>query len=282
MSNIIKIRKAGTGEDPDLSITEVGAHDLGDAGCFVSLEELRLDRGATAEDVGPDPHQLLLEEQDRVRAETEKMVRDAEAGVAEIEEQAREKGFSRGKEEGLAAGQAEFTAQTARVLELLAAIEQERLVLHKRYEKELLPLVKAMCKRLLNQEILTNPQVIAAALHEAMDYMVENSRVTVHLNPDDYANLNAVGLDAFPVRRKQLTLIADERVAMGGCFLDTDFGEIDATVEVRLEKLYAAVDQAFPAALEQEKEGGDEDMAGPEEETSERWEGEGNLEPERE
>jgi flagellar assembly protein FliH len=36
---------------------------------------------------------------------------------------------------------------------------------------------------------------------------------------------------------------------VGGCFLKTDFGEIDATLENCKARLYDAVEQAFIAAM---------------------------------
>jgi flagellar assembly protein FliH len=257
LSNIIKMRHNGAADSIDLSPDNVIDQDVGS---FVSLQSLWQIKHGGDEVVGPDPLQVLQDEQDRLRVETEKMVAAAEARVTEIEEQAREKGFTQGREEGLAAGKTEFSGRINKVNELLRAIEQERPVLHKQYEKELLPLVKAVSQRLVNQEILTNPQVVTAGLREAMEYMVENSRVKVHLNPDDYANLTAKGLDSDLAGHKHLTLVADEDIAVGGCFLETDLGEIDATVEVRQEKLFAAVDQAFIAALEEEGEDRDEEV----------------------
>ncbi len=273
LSNIIKMRPDAGDDGIDLPTNAIAEQN---SDKFVSLQSLWQVKSGNVDMAGPDPLQVLREEQDRLRSETEKMVAEAEAGVAEIEEQAREKGFARGREEGLAAGKAEFAGRIGRVDDLLAAIHNKRQILHKQYERDLLPLVKAVSNRLLNQEILTNPQVVRAGLHEAMEYVVENSRVKVLLNPDDYATLNTEGLDASLAGHKQLTLVADEGIAAGGCFLETDFGEIDATLEVRLEKLYEVVDQAFIAALE---EGADNEAAA-EPQTNEPEKSEEELEPE--
>ena len=261
LSNIIKMRQDITADSVDLPSSSLAEQDEGRFVSLQSLWQVKSGRGECGEEVAvPDPLQVLQDEQERIKAETEEMVADARARVAEIEEQAHEKGFNQGKEEGIAAGKAEYAGQLSNINDLLAAIEQERPALHKQYEKELLPLVKAVSRRLINQEILTNPQIVMAGLHEAMEYMVENSKVKVHLNPDDYANITAEGLDSSLAGHKHLTLLADDGVIAGGCFLETDFGEIDSTVETRLEKLYAAVDQAFIAALEEEGEEDDEEL----------------------
>ncbi len=261
LSNIIKMRQDIAADSVGLSSSCLPEQDEGRFVSLQSLWQVKNGRGECGEEIaGPDPLQVLQDEQERIKAETEEMVADARARVAEIEKKAREKGFNQGKEEGIAAGRAEYTARLSNMNDLLAAIEQERPALHKQYEKELLPLVKAMSRRLINQEILTNPRIVKAGLHEAMEYMVENSKVKVHLNPDDYANITAEGLDSSLAGHKHLTLLADDGVIAGGCFLETDFGEIDSTVETRLEKLYAVVDQAFIAALEEEGEGDDEEL----------------------
>jgi len=77
--------------------------------------------------------------------------------------------------------------------------------------------------------------------------------VRVHLHPDDFVLFKDVELDGsiFTDRMSRIELVEDPGISVGGCFLSTDFGEVDATLENRRDKLYETLDKAY---LEGEKQ----------------------------
>ena len=134
--------------------------------------------------------------------------------------------------------------------ELLGRIQAQRADLHRQYEEDVITLVKAMIEQLVNHEVTVNPRVIQACLRQAMGFVVEQSEVRVRLHPEDFQRIKAAGLDdpALLEGRSQVHLVEDPTVSMGGCFLESSFGEIDATLECRREQLFAVLDEAFRAA----------------------------------
>ncbi|MDA8166101.1 MAG: FliH/SctL family protein, partial [Desulfobacteraceae bacterium] len=84
-------------------------------------------------------------------------------------------------------------------------------------------------------------------LREALQYVAENSRIKVHLHADDFERLREASLEdpSLLEGKNRLQLVEDPAVAAGGCFLETDFGEVDATLDRCREKLYAELDRIF-------------------------------------
>ncbi len=208
-------------------------------------------------------HQPGVEEAAAVRARLERevaeteekcraMVAAAEDRVAAIEAEAREKGMAKGREEGRAAADAQLQEALARLEALMDALKRERGQLHERYRDDIVTLVKVMVDKVLFHEVATNPKVIEACLATALNYVVENSAVRVQLHPDDLARLREIMLvnpDAFG-NAEQIELVENPALTPGGCRLESAFGDVDAGVETRRQRLFAAIDAVFAKALD--------------------------------
>jgi flagellar assembly protein FliH len=167
--------------------------------------------------------------------------------VAEIEKTA----FDKGLAEGRAAAQKEVSAKIKEVAELLREIQKERQNLYSRYEEDLVALLKSMLDKIVNHEVSVNPRVISACLKKALSYVIENSLVKIHLNSVDFAKIKEAALENPDILEgfNQLELIEDQSISAGGCLLETEFGQVDATIENRKEKLFEEIDRAFMQSL---------------------------------
>jgi flagellar assembly protein FliH len=215
---------------------------------FISFESLML--GKDKEKLS-DPLQQLKKEQEAVRRETEAILARAEAEKQGIEEEAYRKGFASGEEEGSKSAEKAFADKIKEAARLIRSLENERDLVHRQYEKELLALIKIMLERLVGHEVSVNPLVIVDCLRLAMKYVVEDSTVKVHLQSDDFQHIKEMSLEDPSLLQgaRRIELIEDPAVARGGCLLQTDFGEIDATLDNCRERLFEIVDRAFLDAL---------------------------------
>lgn len=217
---------------------------------FISFESMMHVEEAPAEE-SVDPLLFFKEQQEAMRRETEDMLLRAQTEKKRIEEEAYRKGYARGEEEGLKTAKKAFDDKVRETAGLIASLEKERELVYRRYEKELLVLVKTMVERLVGHEVSVNPLVIAGCLYRAMQYVVEDSRVKVRLHGDDLQHIKEMSLEDPSLLQgaRRIELIEDPAVAQGGCLLQTDFGEIDASLENCREKLFEIVDRAFLEAF---------------------------------
>ncbi len=153
--------------------------------------------------------------------------------LALLEQEAYEKGFAQGQKDGMELGRQQYESMAAKLRELLRSLEAEieRHVLN--LEKPLLSLVKMMAEKVIHREISLGPEVLKNCLQEALQYVVEQSRVRLHLHPEDIEYMDEIVQELAKEfsRLKDFELVPDESLSRGGCLLETDFGLVDATYE---------------------------------------------------
>ena len=198
-----------------------------------------------------DPMQALRDKQEQIECLSEEMVERAKNEADGITKQAWEKGLAEGKEEAGKIVREEFKEKFCQLDALLREIQGQRAALNKQYEEDLQPLIKAMVDRLVNHEVSVNKNVILTCLRKTLDFVVENTNVKVLLHPDDFNRIKEASLENPELFEgmKKIQLAEDPEISVGGCLLDTEFGEVDATLEKRRENLYKAVDKAFYSSL---------------------------------
>ena len=190
------------------------------------------------------PQEIAMEE-------AAKIMRRAGEQAESLRQEAYAEGLARGEAAGKAEGLAQYEQRLQDFAALFAALDGDQEALLRQHEESLLALITTMVDRLVYHEVSVNPLVIQACLKKAMEFVVENSTVRIHLHGDDFARLKKASLENSRLieGKNRIQLVEDPNIALGGCLLKTDFGEIDATLENCKARLYAAVEQAFRAAM---------------------------------
>ncbi|NHZ89931.1 hypothetical protein F2P45_13045 [Massilia sp. CCM 8733] len=160
-------------------------------------------------------------------------------------DKARELGRQRGLEEGRQSGAEEakktFGAELARVRSIADALQQATVSGFKGLEDMAVAIAfEAVCK-MMGSAAVTR-EGIHALVSEAAAHAVSSEKVVVRLHPGDLAALREAGAldDALPSG----TLVSwsgDKNVALGGCIVETESGELDARLETQLERLRATL-----------------------------------------
>lgn len=215
---------------------------------FVSYELLMTEEQA---DKGPDPVELLRQEQQKIIEENKAFISQAREEAARIEKEAYDKGFAAGEEQGKKAGQEQLNEKINQAVELITQLQDQGAMVTQSYEAQLLPLIKAMVDKLVNHEVSVNPLVIEKCLQKALNYVVAQAKVLVHLHPEDFSRIKESTIDNAELLQQadNIELMEDPAITQGGCLLETDFGIIDATRENCRDNLYQALEQSFLAAL---------------------------------
>ncbi|MES9829027.1 MAG: flagellar assembly protein FliH [Candidatus Thiodiazotropha sp.] len=166
--------------------------------------------------------------------------------LQQLQKQAYEEGFEKGKQEGFEFGHKEGLAQakrdiqhyTAHLNKLLSHFEQPLRDLDDQVEKELLSLVIAIVKQLLRREVKSDPNLIVGVVREALSVLpVSSNNVRLLLHPEDAELIREVY--ALGDNEVGWSLIEDPVINRGGCKVVTDISQIDGTLESRLTTLIA-------------------------------------------
>jgi flagellar assembly protein FliH len=120
-----------------------------------------------------------------------------------------------------------FAAERAQALELA--------------ERELVQLVKVICRRVVLREVTLSSAVIEALVQEGLSALGKNDQVIVKLGPFFADALDHIS-DNLHHRGIECRVVIDPAVGPHGCVLETALGRIDESVETRLNVLLASLD----------------------------------------
>ncbi len=157
-----------------------------------------------------------------------------------LEATARAAGFQSGQEEGRVAAAEEIRQQAECLAVLIDSIARPLDVLDQSVERELLHLATMIARHIVRRELQTAPGEIVGVIREALKLLPsQTTDVRLELHP----------LDAKLVREtlpegegeRAWRIAEDPALTRGGCRIMAQTGQIDATVESRLNKVIAAV-----------------------------------------
>ncbi len=163
--------------------------------------------------------------------------RGIESDVENIEEQAFIKGFEKGEKEGLESAQQRVGALLSSFKEALLDFDRIKKELLLSSERETVELSLAVAKKIVCQEITTNPNVVLNVVKEALKKVVGNENIRIRMCPDDLQFMNEFKsqLPELMEDYTKVTFEGDESITQGGCIIDTNQGDIDARIEKQLQ-----------------------------------------------
>ncbi len=160
------------------------------------------------------------------------------AAHAEGVEQGRAEGQAYGHREGLEAGRAEIGERIARLDQLLVVLDRPFEQLDQQVEDEIVSLVINMVRLLVRREVKLDPGQIVGVVREALGVLPVSARnIRVLLHPEDAVLVREAY--ALGDHDQKWQIVEDPVIQRGGCRVDTDTSQIDATLDSRLSSLIA-------------------------------------------
>ena len=155
-----------------------------------------------------------------------------------LSRQAHERGFQKGRWEGLEAGHAEISAQVERLGQLMQALAAPLKQVDAEVEHELVQLAAAIAEQVVLRELATSPEVLLSLVKQAIAEIRDSSRpVALHLNPDDARMLRHNLPSADETERWQI--VEDTALASGEIRVTAGDSIVDAGVHTRVASLVA-------------------------------------------
>lgn len=195
-------------------------------------------------ETGPDDfRRLAFDENGRPEDPAREIARRAE----EAERLAYAKGFSQGEENGILAGREKVEPVLSALTDLLAGLSRIREEMLRNAEKEAVELALAISEKIIAREVSANGGIVAGVVREALREVVDQDDISVRLNPDDLEFVRETKHEFSDLVRNidNLSFEPDESVTRGGCHIETNFGDIDARIEQKIELVRTALRNAF-------------------------------------
>ena len=186
------------------------------------------------------------EENFKKRKEAEDILKDAHKKVALLEQEAYEKGFAQGEKDGLELGEKKAIKVIENIENLFIEIGNLKKEIIKQHEKEILELIFAIVKKILHDHVDIDEKTIKDIVVRALNVTTEKSEIVLKVNPEDFdfvERLRPEFLTKFK-ELKSITATSDPSITKGGCFLETPYGDVDATFETQLERISQSLKDA--------------------------------------
>lgn len=152
-------------------------------------------------------------------------------------------------EEGLQQAQEELQAtelSAAEEMHKMRRLFEDNLQVHLQQIDELaVEIAFAALTRIVGEQF-GDPEFTRAVVLKALRGVRDTQKLTVHLSPSDLAIMAShIGKLQDPAILSDIDYVADPRVTVGGCLIETDAGVWDARLETQLQRLRDAITQSI-------------------------------------
>jgi len=175
------------------------------------------------------------------------IIEEAKRRTSLIESEAYEKGFAQGEKDGFEMGSKKLEKILDQILDTLQDMLAYRQDFIKKYEKEMLHLIRAIAEKVVRVAVRMDNQIVRETIFEAFSLAADCSEVTVRVNPEQVAYVKEIRPEFFDriSGLKSITIESDPSITCGGCFMETTFGNVDARLETQLKKITKVLEHTF-------------------------------------
>ena len=172
------------------------------------------------------------------RAMAEDFMTAARAEADDIRHAARQQGYEEGYQAGMNAAQVELAPAAAALGEALTEAQKLRAETADTVEARAVELSLRLTEKIVAGALEVQPERVVDVVRGALRCLVDRERVTVQVNTLDLELVREAieplvsalgGVDHFEVQE-------DRRVIRGGALVRSAAGEVDATIETKLER----------------------------------------------
>jgi flagellar assembly protein FliH len=191
--------------------------------------------------------------------EAERIIADAQARAAEIENEARktlrndrneaqQKGREEGHETGFAEGKAEVERLIERTQVMLERAQDKRAEILAETEQEIIDLVLLIARKVIKVISENQRNVIVSNVVQALRKVKARGNIIIRVNMSDLKLATDYKSEFIKLIEgaKSIQVQEDSSVDSGGCIIETDFGEIDARISSQLAELESKILEISP------------------------------------
>lgn len=171
-------------------------------------------------------------------------------------------GLTEGREQAFTESKSAIALRLSHLDSALQTIENLMARLVADHEAQIVSMVYGLAKKIAVREIEENRDSILNVILQIVADAQSEEMVTIRVSADDLKFIETVrekgGKAAEPLKR--IKLEAGENVSSGGCVLVSNYGTIDATLEMRLDRAWQTLKDRLPKAEDRStSDGGDGD-----------------------
>ncbi len=104
-------------------------------------------------------------------------------------------------------------------------------------------MVMAISEQVILRSLEVNPEIILSVIENALKASVQADAYRIHVSSQDLELVNQQKplFIASTSGLKNISIISDAEIMPGGCRVESDIGDVDATIETQLEEIRKAL-----------------------------------------
>lgn len=182
----------------------------------------------------------------------ERVEKEALSRLKELQEQAYKQAYQLGLEEGrekaYQESAADFQARLSSLETLIGSIENLKPQLVSFNESHIVRLAYVMAKKIAMDEIVERKELVLKVVQQAIESAQSEESITVRVSESDLQFIESMreklGKEFESIKRTKFE--SSDSISSGGCIVETNYGDVDATVEQRVEKLWDSLSGKIP------------------------------------
>ena len=189
--------------------------------------------------------------------ERERYVKQVAEKTDRLEKESYEKGFAQGEKAGRELGEKRLESVIKSFNGGLEEVRRLKETLYQESEQEMLRLVLAVARRVIQKEVSTDKEIILNSIKSALKYVADQEEITIRLNPSDLEC--AIQHKEENVKAMRNVLIeGDEEIQRGDAVIKSNRGTIDCGIEKHLQMVEEKLRTQSGERLPEEEEGAGE------------------------
>ncbi len=159
--------------------------------------------------------------------------------------QAYAEGFAQGERDARALGEERLEPLVTNLNNLTTELGAMHAKLQTQIENEVVALALQIGRKVIGQELQTNRSAVAAIVRHALQQVEDPGKICIRMNPADIQHLQRakIDIDGPGTNAGGIHFQEDRGIEIGGCLVQTEYGEIDARIEQQLR----VIEEAFRA-----------------------------------
>lgn len=180
--------------------------------------------------------------------ESEKIKKEVEQIRYEAKQEGYRKGYEEGFDKALSEGGVELDHMIEKLKRIFAETINKRNEIIDISESHIIEIAIIIAKRVVKMITERDRSVVIRNIQEALRKIKGRAKVTIRVNIDD-VEMSARYKDEFYQildKIEGVAILEDPNVDVGGCIIETDFGDIDARISTQLNEIETAIKQVEP------------------------------------
>lgn len=181
-------------------------------------------------------------------AEKERIQNESESIKDAAYKEGYAKGYDEGFEKSFADGNNDLTKLNEKLKKILAETINKRNEIIDTAEAQLIEVAILIAKRVVKMLTEKDKGIVIRNIQEALRRIKGRTKITIRVNIDDL-EISARHKDEFYQMLDKIegvTVLEDPNVDVGGCMIETDFGDIDARINTQLNEIETAIKEVEP------------------------------------